>query len=103
MFAHEGDKAQVNRVRTRLACASAALAWPPGHAGTGEGGRIYAKYWQDIGPYPHAKLAILSAFGFVDRLPVVVNADKKGGYQKVNGLAFGLPSSVSGAVITFST
>jgi len=86
MFAHEGNKAQVNRVRTRL-----------------EGGRIYAKYWQDLRPYPHAKLAILSAFGFIDRLPVVVNADKKGGYQKINGLAFGSPSSVSGAVITFST
>jgi hypothetical protein len=39
MFAHEGDKAQVNRVRAGLACASAALVPVVlAQAGTGERG-----------------------------------------------------------------
>ena len=63
---------QVNRVG----------AWLEGCGVNPQGGEHFR-------PDSHAEFSILSAFGFVSRLPVVVNADKKGSSQKVNSLTGG--------------
>jgi hypothetical protein len=57
--AHQVEHVQVNRVGAWL-----------------EFGRINAQHGQGLGPDSHAKFSILSAFGFIGGLAVVVNADK---------------------------
>ena len=57
--AHKGEHVQHNRVEAGL-----------------EFGRINAQFGEDFGPYSHAKLHILAAFGFIGGLAVVINADK---------------------------
>jgi hypothetical protein len=70
MFAHEGDQAQVYRVR----------------AGD-QAIRVNPQAGQDLGPYAYAEFDILSAFGFIHGLAVVVGAEKKGGGEEFDRLA----------------
>jgi hypothetical protein len=54
-----------------------------------EVGGVYPQSGEHFQPDTNAEFSILSAFGFVSGLPVVVNADKKGSSQKVNSLLTG--------------
>jgi len=79
---------QVNRVGAWLACASA--------AGTGEVVGVNPQAGQDLRSDADAEFSVLSAFGLVSWIPVVVNADKKGSSQKVNSLLTGCFAMTSG-------